>query len=109
MAPSNWVPPEPVIGMLFNSPTVSMRYCGICTTIGYDTPFFGFSQNVGAVCMLPARLSCMLVAKSRSVSPTSLAKDRLTFTFRVGALNACWIRGSAIPGTSWMRFSSILA
>ena len=33
------------------------QYCGVWATIGYETPFFGLSQNVGALWMLPAKAS----------------------------------------------------
>ncbi len=38
------VPLEPLIGMFASAGSESSRYCGVCITIGYETPFCGFSQ-----------------------------------------------------------------
>ena len=37
-------PVEPLIGMFASAVSESSRYCGVCITIGYDTPFCGLSQ-----------------------------------------------------------------
>src|SRR5471030_1306702 len=37
-----------VIGRFCSEASESRLYCGVCITIGYDTPFTLFSQNVGA-------------------------------------------------------------
>ncbi len=44
----------------------------------------GLSQNVGAACELPARVSCSALTASLSFNPTSAATDRSTSTFRAG-------------------------
>ncbi len=74
---------------MLSAAIVSMPYCGVCTTMGYETPLFGFSQNVGAVWKLPAKESCSVFAASLSDRPTSAAMERSKSTFNVGALKAC--------------------
>ena len=48
-APSNWSDLPLVTGRLRSCAQLSMRYCGVWTTTGYDTPLAGFNQKVGAV------------------------------------------------------------
>src|ERR1700674_2633912 len=81
-----------------SSLSVSIRYCGVCMTIGYCTPLFGSSQNIGATWLLPASMTDRLLVTSRSVRPTYCARARSTLRLKPGLLCDCWIRASAIPG-----------
>src|ERR1700736_4655569 len=58
-----------LIGRFRRALSVSTWYCGVCMTIGYCTPFFGFSQNVGATWLLPTSMTSRLLVTSRSVKP----------------------------------------
>src|SRR5690348_5275490 len=91
-------PEEPLIGMLASAFSESSRYCGVCMTIGYETPFCGLSQYVGDTWLDPARLTTMLLVTSRAVTPTSCARVRSTSTLNTGDWRDCWMRASATPG-----------
>src|SRR5205807_3736429 len=83
-----------VIGRLRRALSESTWYCGACITIGYCTPFFGFSQNVGATWLLPASTTNRLFVTSRSVSPTYCERARSTSMLKPGLLCDCWMRAS---------------
>src|ERR1700726_1853761 len=91
-----------VIGRFRRALSESTWYCGVCMTIGYCTPFFGFSQNVGATWLLPASMTSRLLVTSRSVRPTYCERARSTLTLKPGLLCDCWMRASATPGTRRM-------
>src|ERR1700674_5162588 len=86
------------IGRFCRPLSESTRYCGVCMTIGYCTPLFGSSQNIGATWLLPASMTDRLLVTSRSVRPTYCARARSTLRLKPGLLCDCWIRASAIPG-----------
>jgi hypothetical protein len=66
------------IGVLVMAARVPMRCCGVCTLTWYCTPFCGLSQKFGAVCPLEARETSRLLAMSRSVSDSAVARSRST-------------------------------
>ncbi|MNL22973.1 hypothetical protein D3C87_1443390 [compost metagenome] len=86
-------------GRLRSAASVSRLDCGVCSTIGYDTPLAVLSQNVGATWLEPARLTTRLLVTSRSLIPTSCARVRSTLMLKVGNCCDCWIRASTTPGT----------
>ena len=59
-----------LIGVFCRSWSEAMRYCGACATIGYCTPFSGFSQNVGVIWPLPESVSSRLFAMSFWLMPS---------------------------------------
>src|SRR5205807_2864834 len=75
-----------VIGRFRKALSESTWYCGVCMTIGYCTPFFGFSQNVGATWLLPASMTSRLLVTSRSVRPRYCACARSTLMLKPGLL-----------------------
>src|SRR3981081_2384887 len=81
--------PVAVMGRFRRAVNVSIWYCGVCMTIGYDAPLSGLSQYVGATWLLPARFTTMLLVTSRSVKPTYWARVRSTSTLKPGLLKDC--------------------
>ena len=77
----------PLIGMFCRSCSEAIRYCGACATIGYCTPFSGFSQNVGEIWPLPESVSSRLFAMSRWLKPSCSARLRSVITRSSGWLN----------------------
>src|ERR1700730_15280498 len=75
-----------VIGRFRSSLSVSTRYCGVCMTIGYCTPLFASTQNVGATWLLPASITSRLLVTSRSVRPRYCACVRSTLMLQSGLL-----------------------
>ena len=78
-----------MIGKVSSEFSSSIWYCGVCITMGYWMSFCGFSQNVGATWIEPARLTTMLLVTSRSVRPANCARVRSTSTLNVGSPRAC--------------------
>ena len=63
-------PSLPVTGRLLSAESDAMRYCGVCATIGYDTPLCGLSQYVGDTWLVPERLATTELVTSCSVMPS---------------------------------------
>ena len=82
-----WVQvPAGEIGVACRASIESMRNCGVWVATGYCTPFCGLSQKFGAAWADPESEMRRLLATSRWVRPTWLARVRSTVTLNAGAL-----------------------
>src|ERR1700689_2749854 len=110
MPPSTVVgAPVALIGRFCSAGGESIWYCGVCSAIGYVTPFFSLGQYVGATWRELARLTTRLLVTSAAVTPVYWARVRSILNSIVGTAADCWIRASAMPGIWRICARSLLA